>query len=86
MGVASLVIGIVSIIMSFLPCCSYFALFPAFVGLGLGIAELVKKGKEGEEKGMSIAGIILNIIAIILPIALIILAAVGFATLSVMSY
>ncbi len=86
MGVASLILGIVSIIMSFIPCCNYFAFLPALVGLGLGIAELVKKGKEGEGKGMGIAGIILNIIAIILPIALIIIAAAGVAALGVMSY
>ena len=57
MGVASLVIGIMSLLISFLPFCGTFAIIPACVGLGLGIADLVVKSKRDQGKGMAIAGL-----------------------------
>lgn len=72
MGVAALVLGIVSIIIAFIPFCGSIAFIPAVIGLILGIVDLVKKNKapkEGEEtpkKGMSIAGIILSALAIVI--------------------
>ncbi len=66
MGIASMVIGIVSAILGFIPFCNYFAFIPAIVGLVLGIVEVVLKSKKKEPKGMSIAGIALNGAAIIL--------------------
>ena len=75
MDVASLVLGIVSMVMGFIPCCNYLTFITAPIGLGLGIAGLVQKNKAGEaDKGKAIAGIILSVIAIIIPIVVIILA------------
>jgi len=68
MGVASLVIGIIAIIASFVPLCGTWALLPAIVGLVLGIVEVVTKSKKKEPKGMGIAGIVLNPLAIIIII------------------
>ena len=65
MGVASLVLGIISIIIGFIPLCGSIALLPAIIGLILGIVDLVQKSKNGGSKGISIAGLILSIIAII---------------------
>ena len=75
MAVASLVLGIVSIIIGFIPFCGVIAFVPAVVGLILGIVALVKANKpvevvEGVEppkskKGLSIAGIILSGIAVV---------------------
>lgn len=66
MAVASLVLGIVSIIIGFIPLCGMIAFVPAIIGLILGIVDLVKKNKAGEDKkGMSIAGIVLSAIAIV---------------------
>ena len=65
MGVASLVLGIVSIVFGFIPFCGAIALIPAIVGLILGIVDAVKKSKAQEPKGMAIAGIILSAIAIV---------------------
>ena len=65
MGVAALVLGIVSIIVAWIPLCGSIAFVPAVIGLILGIIDTVQKSKKGEKKGISIAGIILNAIAII---------------------
>ena len=67
MGIASLVLGIISAILGFIPVCNYFATIPAIVGLVLGIVYVVKQNKiEGGKKGMGIAGIVLNAAAIVL--------------------
>ncbi|UCC12750.1 MAG: DUF4190 domain-containing protein [candidate division WOR-3 bacterium] len=67
MGIASMVIGIVSAILGFIPMCGWFATLPAVVGLILGIVDVVQKNKNQQPgKGIGIAGIILNSIAIIL--------------------
>ena len=66
MAVASMVLGIVSIIIS---CFYYLALPAAIVGLVLGIIS-IKGGKGG--KGMAIAGIIMCSISILIGILLIV--------------
>lgn len=77
MGIASLVLGILSAIIGFIPLCGMIALLPAFIGLILGIVDAVKKSKAGEPKGMAIAGIILSAISIVIIIAWWALAIVG---------
>ena len=64
MGIASLVLGIVSVVFCFLPCLSYVALITCIIGLVLGIIDLIKKKQSGEPKGQAIAGIVLNAIAL----------------------
>lgn len=65
MGVAALVLGIVSVIIGFIPLCGAIAFIPAIIGLILGIVDIIQKSKKKEEKGMAIAGVILTGIAII---------------------
>lgn len=73
MAIASLVLGIVSIILGFVPFCGTIAIVPAIVGAILGIVVIAKKQpevKEGEEspksqKGLAIAGLVMCIIAIL---------------------
>ena len=60
MGVASMVIGIVSAVLSFIPFCGMFAFLPAIVGLVLGIVDTVLKHKKQQPKSLGIAGIALN--------------------------
>ena len=69
MGVAALVLGIVSLVISFIPFCGTWAIIPAIIGLVLGIVDAVKKSKENEPKGKSIAGIVCSAIAVIIIIA-----------------
>lgn len=73
MGIASLVLGIISVIGGIIPACNLFFTVPALVGLILGIVDAVKKGKTGEKKGMSIAGIVLNVIAFVVIIGMYVL-------------
>lgn len=65
MGVASLVLGIISVVFSFVPFCGIIALIPAIVGFVLGIIDIVLKTKSQEPKGMSIAGLVCSSVAII---------------------
>ena len=53
---------------SFVPFCGIIALVPAIVGLILVIIDAVKKSKEQQPKGMSIAGIVCSAVAIVLII------------------
>ncbi len=64
MGIASLILGIVSIILIFVPFIWLISVVTAIVGLILGIISLAKK----ENKGKSIAGIILSALTILLAI------------------
>lgn len=66
MGIAALILGIISIIIGFIPLCGTIALLPAIIGLILGIVDTVLKSKKGEKKGISIAGIVLSAIAIVI--------------------
>ena len=66
MGVASLVLGIISIIICFIPFCGAIAFVPAIVGLILGIVAIAQSSKSEEkksQKGMGIAGTVLSAIA-----------------------
>lgn len=66
MGLAALIIGIVAVVLGFIPFCGYFALIPAIVGLILGIVDVQKKSKAQQPKGKGMAGIVLNAAAIII--------------------
>ena len=65
MDIASLVLGIVSICLLFVPCIGWFALVPAIVGLVLGIIGRVNEKKANQPTGKATAGIVLCIIACI---------------------
>lgn len=70
MAVASMILGIVSIVML---CCSQYISLPcAIIGLILGIVHKKKNGKNG----MATAGVVCSIISLVLSILLIIASAV----------
>jgi hypothetical protein len=77
MGVASMVIGIVALLVGFIPFCGAWAVLPAVVGIALGIAELIVKTKRNEGKGMAIAGLVLNPLAIIVIVIWWVIAAMA---------
>ena len=66
MGTASLILGIVSLVIGFIPLLGVIAIFPAIAGLIVGIIDTTKKNKTNEKKGQSIAGIVTSAIAIAL--------------------
>ena len=65
MGLAAMIIGIVAVVLGFIPVCGMIALLPAIVGLILGIVDVSRKSKQQQPKGKGLAGIILNAAAII---------------------
>jgi hypothetical protein len=65
MGIASMVLGIVSVIFGLVPFCGSWAVIPALIGLTLGIVDLAVKSRRKAPRGTAIAGVILNPIAII---------------------
>ena len=65
MKIASLVIGCVTILLSFIPCLGWFAILPAVVGIILGVLAFKQARKNNQPKGMPIAGIVLNIVSIL---------------------
>ena len=65
MGIASMVIGIVALVIGFVPFCGAWAVVPAVIGLGLGIADLVVKTRRGQHRGTAVAGMVLNPLAIV---------------------
>lgn len=66
LGIAALILGIIAIVVAFIPLVGIFMVWvPALVGLGLGIAAVVKKNAK---KVLGIIGLVLSVAAI--PIAL----------------
>lgn len=82
MGVASLVLGIISVIISFFPFCGIIALVPAIIGLILGLVDTIKKSKTQEPKGQAIAGLVCSTIAVILIIWWYVIAGSSIALMS----
>lgn len=64
MGIASLALGIISLIMSFIPFVGIFFCITSIMGIVFGIISLYKK----QEKGKSIAGIVTSSLAIVIMI------------------
>ncbi|WP_158545893.1 DUF4190 domain-containing protein [Blastococcus sp. TF02A-30] len=70
LAIASLVLGIVALLLSWVPIINNFAAVLAVVGLGLGIPALVR-ARRGTHAGhgMSIAGLITSVVALVVVIA-----------------
>lgn len=68
MNIASLVLGIIALLLSFIPLLGTVAYLPAVLSIIFGLVVIFKKAKEGEQskKGMGIVGLVLSIIAIVL--------------------
>jgi len=65
MAVAGLVLGILAIVISLIPCVGVFAIIPAILGIIFSAVALGQAKKAGQGKGMAMAGLILSIVAII---------------------
>jgi len=82
MGVASLVLGIVSIVIALVPLCGAWAVLPALIGLGLGIGELVTRSARREPRALGIAGLVLNPLAILIVLGWFLAFGAGLQELS----
>ena len=79
LGIASMVLGIVAILMA---CCTggkWLTILVAVAGLVLGILSL-QKAKDGNSKGMAIAGVVCSILALLMKLVLLVLLGAGIAS------
>lgn len=60
---AGLVVGIIALVLSFIPCLGMWAMLPAIVGIVLSAIGMNQAGKAGAQKGMALGGLICSIIA-----------------------
>ena len=93
MGIASMVIGILamvlwlaSLLFSFFTvglstCCSYIMILPSMVGLVLGIVDMRKQKDVKGQKGMAISGVVLNALYLLIQIGTIVLTVLGLGTI-----
>lgn len=82
MGIASLILGIISLLIGWIPFVCFFMFALAIVGLILGAIDVCKKSKiEGSKKGFGIAGLVISAVAIpiIVISSMISIAAFAFA-------
>ncbi|MPN48190.1 hypothetical protein SDC9_195795 [bioreactor metagenome] len=68
MGIAALILGVVSLFISFFPFCGAVALLPGIIGLMLGIIDIVIKSRNGQSKALGIVGTVLNGLALLVAI------------------
>ena len=66
LGIAGMILGIVAIIVSFVPCFGWWAVVLAVVGVVLSAISMTQAQKAGAPKGMAIAGLICSILAIVI--------------------
>jgi hypothetical protein len=67
MGVAGMVLGIIAIVFIFIPFVGIIVAFPCMVvGLPLSIVGLVQGRNNGTGIGMAVAGMVCNLIAIVI--------------------
>ena len=64
MTIAAFVLGIIALLLAFIPLIGTFAICPAILGLLLGIIGLLIKIKKKQSKAMGIVGVILCGLAI----------------------
>lgn len=75
MGVASLVLGIVGLILSFIPCVGWIALALTIPGVILGAIGISAAKKSGQGKGISVAGLVCSLLATIFAVVWMLLIA-----------
>lgn len=75
LGVAALVLGILSFVVAFIPCIGFFALFTALIAIVLGAIGLSQASKDNSPKGLMLAGLIIGVIALFISIAQVVLLA-----------
>ena len=77
MAVASLVLGIISVVCSFIGGLNFVGLVLGIVGIVLGV---LGKKKTPEKSGMATAGIVLSIIGVVLTAIILIACAACFGS------
>lgn len=78
MGVAALIIGVLSLIVAFIPCLGLMASFTAIVAVVLGAIGISQASRAESPKGLALGGLITGAVALLISIAQIVFFA-GFS-------
>lgn len=78
MGVAALIMGILSIVVAFIPCLGLLAFFTAIVAIILGAIGISQASRADAPKGLGIGGLVTGALALLISIAQIVFFA-GFS-------
>jgi hypothetical protein len=65
LGTLSMAIGVITIIIGFVPCINWLALIPGAIGLFIGIYALVLERKAEVSSKLAIWGVIFNVVGIL---------------------
>lgn len=68
LGIAGLIVGIVALLFSFIPCLGMWAIVPAIVGLIMSAISMKQAGAAGAPKGMAIGGLICSILGLLIAL------------------
>ncbi len=63
LGIVALIVGILTLIFSFIPCFGTYAIYPGLICIGLSIWGFIDANKTGAAKGLLIAALTISIIA-----------------------
>jgi|GEM_PF-2648378 hypothetical protein len=63
LGIVSLVVGILALLVSFIPCLGQFSLFVAPVGIVLGVAGYYTAKTSNQSSGLSLGGLFVSLLA-----------------------
>ena len=66
LGIAGLILGILSIILAIIPCTAIFGLFLGIVGLILAIIGISQASRYSSEKGLVVAALVVSIIGVLI--------------------
>lgn len=63
LGILGLIIGILGLIFSFIPCLGAYAIYAGIAGIVISLAAFFSAKNIGESIGLAVAGLVLSIIA-----------------------
>ncbi len=72
-GIASLILGILALLIAFIPCVGIFALIPGLIAIVLAIVGLSQASSANGSKGIIISGLIISILGTTLAAAWLVL-------------
>lgn len=64
LGIAGLIIGIVSLIIAFIPCVGVFAFFPALISIILSAVGLSQASRSNGARGLTLSALIISALAL----------------------
>lgn len=75
LGVAALIMGIISFVVAFIPCVGLLAMFTSIIAIVLGAIGLSQASRDNSPKGLMFGGLIVGVIALFISIAQIVVLA-----------